>query len=90
MSRKSIPAHLRKSGPGTGGRKWDRDQEIYALKASTGMSNEAIGEKYNLSGERVAQVLRAAERNKQMGRTRWMSTAERRAEIAKEQRNDLT
>jgi hypothetical protein len=83
MPRKSIPAHLRKSGPGTGGHNWDRDKEICALKA-TGMSNDAIGKKYKISGERVRQLLLQAEFDKRAGRTRWMSAAERRAEIAKE------
>lgn len=54
MSRKPIPVHLRKSGPGSGGRNWDRDKEILALKAATGMSNQAIGKKYKLSRERIA------------------------------------
>ncbi len=84
MSRKSIPVHLRKSGPGTGGRNWQRDKEICALKAATGMSSEAIGKKYKMSRERVRQVLRQREFDKLAGRTRWMSTAERRAETAKQ------
>jgi len=84
MSRKSIPVHLRKSGPGTGGRNWDRDKEICALKAATGMSNEAIGKKYNVSRETIRHVLDQGKRNAAAGRARWMSAAERRAEIAKE------
>ena len=83
MARNSIPVHLRKSGPGTGGRNWDRDKEICALKA-TGISNDAIGKRYNLSRERIRQVLQDAEFNKAAGRTRWMSAAERRAQMAKE------
>jgi transposase len=84
MSRKSIPVHLRKSGPGTGGRNWDRDKEICALKAATGMSNDAIGKKFNVSRETIRHVLNQAERDAAAGRTRWMSVAERRAEMAKE------
>jgi hypothetical protein len=86
MPRKSTPAHLRKSGPGTGGRNVDRDARICALKA-TGASNEAIGTQFNLSGERVRQVLWHAERDAAAGRTRWMSARERREEIAKERAN---
>ena len=82
MQRKSTPAHLRKSGPGTGGRNVERDKEICALKAS-GMSNEAIGKRYNISGERVRLVLLHAKWDAAAGRTRWMSAAERRAEVAK-------
>jgi transposase len=84
MTRKSIPVHLRKSGPGTGGRNWDRDKEICALKAATGMSNEAIGKRYNVSRETIRGVLRAGERYKRTGQTRWMSTPERRAQLGKE------
>ena len=85
MSRKSIPVHLRKSGPGTGGRNWDRDKEICALKAATGMSNEAIGKMYKLSRETIRHVLNQGKRDAAAGRTRWMSVAERRADMAKEQ-----
>jgi hypothetical protein len=84
MSSKSLPAHLRKTGPGTGGRNWDRDAEICALKARTNMDNKAIGKKYNMSGERVRQILMTGERNAKQGITRWMSTEERRAEFRKE------
>jgi transposase len=84
MSRKSIPVHLRKSGPGTGGRNWDRDKEICALKAATGMSNDDIGKKYNVSRETIRHVLDQAKRDAAAGRTRWMSVAKKRAERAKE------
>lgn len=84
MSRKSILVHLRKSGPGTGGRNWDRDQEICALKAATGMSNEAIGKKYKLSRETIRGILLAGERYERRGQTRWMSAHERRAEMERE------
>jgi transposase len=84
MSRKSIPVHLRKSGPGTGGRNWNRDKEICALKAATGMSNDAIGKKFNLSRETIRLVLNQAKRDAAAGRTHWMSVAERRAEMARE------
>jgi DNA-binding CsgD family transcriptional regulator len=83
MSRKSTPVHLRKSGPGTGGRNWERDKEICALKA-TGLSNEAVGKRFNLSRETVRHVLAKAARDAAAGRTRWMSVAERRAESARE------
>jgi transposase len=84
MTRKSIPVHLRKSGPGTGGRNWDRDQEISALKASTGMSNDEIGKRYKLSRESIRLIVSRVERDKRLDRTRWMSAAERRAEFLKE------
>jgi hypothetical protein len=80
----SIPAHLRKSGPGTGGRNWDRDAEICALKARTNLSNDEVGKKYKVSRERVRQILSTGERNAKRGITRWMSTPERRAEFRKE------
>jgi DNA-binding CsgD family transcriptional regulator len=80
VARKTLPAHLRKSGPGTGGRNFERDKEICALKASSNLSNEEIGEQFNLSRERVRHVLEAGKRDATLGRTRWMSTAERRAE----------
>jgi hypothetical protein len=82
MARKALPVHLRKSGPGTGGRNWERDKKICTLKAP-GLSNEAIGEQFNLSGERVRLVLNAAKRDAAAGRTHWMSVAERRAESTK-------
>ena len=78
MARKTLPAHLRKSGPGTGGRNVERDKEICALKA-TGLSNVVIGKRYNLSRETIRGVLFRAERDAAAGRTRWMSAAERRA-----------
>ena len=84
MSRKSIPVHLRKSGPGTGGRNWGRDKEICALKASTGMSNDEIGKRYKLSRESIRLIVRRGERDKRLGRTRWMSAAERRVEFLRE------
>lgn len=89
MTHKSLPSHLRKSGPGTGGRNWERDKEICALKAATGMSNTAIGKKYNLSRETVRHVLAAGERYRRSGQTRWMSVAERREERAKERGETL-
>ena len=89
MARKTLPAHLRKSGPGTGGRNVERDKTICALKAS-GLSNAAIGKKFSLSGERVRLILSHAKRDAAAGRTRWMSTAERRAEIAKERAQSAT
>lgn len=88
MSRKPNPVHLRKSGPGTGGRNWERDKEICAVKATTGMSNEAIGKKYNVSRETIRHVLDQGRLNAAYGRTRWMSVAERRAEMAKERERD--
>jgi hypothetical protein len=84
MSRKPIPGHLRKSGPGTGGRNWDRDKEICALKAATSMSNDAMGKKLNVSRETIRHVLDRGKRDAAAGRTGWMSIAERRAEMAKE------
>jgi transposase len=80
MPRTSTPAHQRKSGPGTGGRNVDRDKEICALNA-TGLSNGAIAKQFKVSSERVRQVLWQADRDAAAGRTRWMSTAEKRAEI---------
>ena len=58
--------------PGTGGR-----------KKETEMSNEALGKRFGLCAERVSQILRQNERDERAGRTRWMSTAERRAEAQK-------
>ena len=87
MVRQSRPAHLRKSGPGTGGRNVARDAEIVALKGTTKMSNEAIGEKYDMSRERVRQILYTAERDAKAGRTRWMSASARRAFAKSQQSN---
>jgi hypothetical protein len=84
MARKSLPANRRKSGPGTGGRNWDRDAEICALKARTKMSNDEIGKKYKMSRERVRQILSTGERNAKQGITRWMSTTERREKAVRE------
>ena len=78
-SHKSLPAHLRKSGPGTGGKNWDRDLAIRALEASTDLSNEEIGTKYKMPAERVRQILWTGEHNAKRGITRWMSAPERRA-----------
>ena len=82
--RESIPAHLRRSGPGTGGRNWDRDLAICAEKIATGATNVELGKKWGLSRETIRIILITAERNRHAGRTRWMSTTERRAEAAKE------
>ena len=82
MARKTLPAHLRKSGPGTGGRNVERDKQISAPKA-TGLSNEAVGKQFGLSRERVRLVLDNAKRDARAG-TRWMSVAERREESAKQ------
>ena len=79
MSRRSLPVRLRKTGPGTGGRNWDRDLAICALKARTNMSNEEIGKKYKMSAERVRQIPGKGELNAKEGITRWMSAPERRA-----------
>jgi hypothetical protein len=84
MARKSLPADLRKTGPGTGGRNWDRDAEICTLKARTSMSNDEIGKKYKMSRERVRQILSTGEHNAKQGIARWMSAPERRAEFRKE------
>jgi DNA-directed RNA polymerase sigma subunit (sigma70/sigma32) len=62
MTRKTLPAHLRKHGPGTGGRNVERDKKICALKA-TGLSNEAVGEQFGLSRERVRNILDRAARD---------------------------
>jgi|HubBroStandDraft_6_1064221.scaffolds.fasta_scaffold97183_2 Sigma-70, region 4 len=84
MARKSLPAKLCKSGPGTGGRNWNRDAEIFALKARTNMSNEEIGKKYKMSRERVRQILSTGERNVKQGITRWMSARERREKAVRD------
>jgi hypothetical protein len=84
MARKSLPAHLRKSGPGTGGRNWDRDLAICAEKKETGATNVALGKKYGLSREMIRCIINTGARNERAGRTRWMSVAERRAEIRKD------
>lgn len=83
MPRKTLPAHLRKSGPGTGGRNVERDKTICALKA-TGLSNDAIGKRFNLSRERIRHVLLQAKWDAAAGRTRWMPASERREEIARQ------
>jgi hypothetical protein len=62
MARKTLPAHLRKSGPGTGGRNVERDKKICALKATTGFSNETVGKRFGLSRETVRHVLDDADR----------------------------
>ena len=51
------------------------------------MSNEAIGEKYDMSRERVRQILYTAERDAKAGRTRWMSASARRAFAKSQQSN---
>jgi hypothetical protein len=84
MLRKTLPAHLRKSGPGTGGRNWDRDLEICAVKKATGATNTALAKTYNLSRESIRHIIATGERNAAAGRTRWMSTPERRAKVATE------
>ena len=84
MARKSLPAHLRKSGPGTGGRNWDRDLGICAEKKETGATNVALGKNYSLSPEMTRCIIDTGARNERAGRTRWMSVAERRAEVRKE------
>jgi hypothetical protein len=84
MARKSLPADLRKSGPGTGGRNWDRDLAICADKKETGATNTALGKKYGLSREMIRHIIIAGARNERTGRTRWMSASERRAEARKE------
>jgi hypothetical protein len=84
VARKSLPAHLRKSGPGTGGRNWVRDLKICKLKKATGATNTALGKQYNLSRETIRHIIATGERNTAAGRTRWMSTLERRIEAAKD------
>ena len=54
------------------------------MKATTRLSNETIGKQFNVSRETIRHVPDQAEVNRCAGRTRWMSVAERRAEIAKE------
>ncbi len=83
MARKSLPPHLRKSGPGTGGRNWDRDLTICAEKKATGATNVALGKKYGLSRETIRHIINAGKWNERLGRTRWMSAPERRAEMQK-------
>jgi DNA-directed RNA polymerase sigma subunit (sigma70/sigma32) len=70
MARKTLPAHLRKSGPGTGGRNVERDKKICALKTTTGLSNEAVGKRFGLSRERVRHVLDAADRKARLDKQR--------------------
>jgi DNA-directed RNA polymerase sigma subunit (sigma70/sigma32) len=65
MARKTLPAHLRKTGPGTAGRNVERDKKICALKA-TGLSNEAVGKQFGLSRERVRNILDRAAREARM------------------------
>jgi hypothetical protein len=84
MARKSLPAHLRKSGPGTGGRNWDRDLAICTEKKATGATNVALGKKYGLSAEMIRHIINTGDRNARDGRNRWMSVAEHRAEMREE------
>jgi hypothetical protein len=86
MARKFLPAHLRRSGPGTGGRNWNRDLAICAEKKETGATNVALGKKYDLSAEMVRQIINTGARNARDGRNRWMSVAERRAETKERDR----
>jgi hypothetical protein len=79
MSRKSIPVELRKSGPGTGGRNWDRDLAICAEKKESGATNVALGKKYGLSAEMIRHIINTGARNEREGYTHWMSAPERRA-----------
>jgi len=71
--RRSLPAHMRKHGPGTAGRTKVRDAKICARRKA-GKSFEALGEEFKLSRERVRQIVRSAERaaarNKRI-RTEW-------------------
>lgn len=79
MAHKSLAAHLRKSGPGTGGRNWDRDLAICAEKKATDATNVALGKKYGLSAEMIRHIINTGGHNEREGRTRWMSAPERRA-----------
>ena len=55
----SLPAHLRKTGPGTAGRNEKRDAQICTL-AAQGLSYAAIGRKVGRSGERIRLIVREA------------------------------
>jgi len=78
MPIQTLPAQIRKSGPGTGGRNWDRDRAICAEKKATGTTNVALGKKYGLSREMIRHIINTGRRNERDGITRWMSTQERR------------
>jgi hypothetical protein len=59
----ALPAYLRKSGPGTTDRNIERDIKICALRAN-GLTFDAVGRKFGLSGERVRLIVRKDERRK--------------------------
>jgi Mor family transcriptional regulator len=66
----SLPAHLRKSGPGTAGRNEARNAQICAL-AANGETYAAIGRKFQLSGEQVRLIVgRAKQKSERDARTR--------------------
>lgn len=52
----TLPAHLRKSGPGTAGRHVKRDKAICARRAE-GIALDKIGIEFGLSRERVRQIV---------------------------------
>jgi hypothetical protein len=52
----ALPAHLRKSGPGTGGRNVERDAKICARRDG-GLTYEAVGREFGLSRESVRQIV---------------------------------
>jgi len=56
-----LPAHLRKTGPGTGGRLVERDTKICARR-SEGLTLEEIGREFALSRETIRQVVRRGPR----------------------------
>lgn len=61
MPRRSLPAHMRKHGPGTAGRTKARDAKIWARRKA-GISFEQLGQEFKLSRERARQIVRHAER----------------------------
>jgi hypothetical protein len=59
----ALPAHLRKSSPGTAGRNIKRDINIWTLRAN-GLTLDALGRQFGLSRERVGQIVRKDERRR--------------------------
>jgi hypothetical protein len=68
-----LPAHLRKSGPGTAGRNIDRNTSICARRAQ-GLTFNALAKEFGLSRERIRLIVRHEERRVQRNeriRAKW-------------------
>jgi hypothetical protein len=74
MARKSLPPHLRKSGPGTAGRNAERDAKICAL-AADGMKYSQIAKQFpSITAERIRQIVFHANFRARMKREGWLQS----------------